>query len=387
MVLTFNCKQDGQCYVLDSERQAQYIVKISHSPRLLGGVYDDLGLSCLVGVEETQEGFLVSAFDTPLGVFKPQTDCLYRMQGEGWEITGNGNSYTLSHSGEAVANISITGTEVTISTENSGQAIMVIASALVALEYSKAETKREKSQESVSAAPKKEVSKKSAQKAKKNKEPIITINTEALKERLEKYKLDKAVTVATDLIPAIRFRVAGKTLIAMVSAIALCLVLFITGLVATAVKTSNAQNVEWSEATVSVKKSGETIATFKVGDYAYSITLRGYDFKDKEKFLIYYTEKSDGTLNKYFMKKPSSSGYVGLSVVSIVLAVIIFVFMFIGNPFEKRPEWDIRSLIKKLRPVPQQNEEDRIVEHTAYVTPADAEPDFFGVESDKKDNQ
>lgn len=381
MVLTFNCRRDGQCYVMDEEREAQYIVKVSHSPRLSGGVYDDLGLSCLVGIEETDEGFEVSAFDTPLGVFKPQPDCIFRMQGEGWEIAKDGNVYFLSHVGEKIADIQIEGTEVTLSTDNSGQVIMVIAAALVVLEHNKAHETVQKP----TVKPQKKGAPQSRTTA--DKQRIITVNTDALKDRLAKVKLDKVVTFATDVIPSIRFRVKGRTLIAMVSAIAVCVALFITGLVATAVKTSNTQNVEYTEAIVSLQESDKATASFKVGDYAYSIELRGTEYKNNERFQIYYLENSDGTLKEYFMTKPSSQGYVALSVVSIVAAVLIFVFMFIGNPLQLRKEWDLKSIIKKLRPTPQQDEEERLVEHTAYVTSADAEPDYFGLRSEQDDNK
>ena len=122
-----------------------------------------------------------------------------------------------------------------------------------------------------------------------------------------------------------------------------------------------------------------------MGEYAYSIELNGYDYKNNETFLIYYTEKSDGTLNEHFMKKPSSSGFVTMSVVAIILAVVIFLFMFIGNPLDFRKELNLKELIKKLKPTSETPEDERLVEHTAYVSSAELEPDFFGVDS-KEDN-
>ncbi len=362
--------------MLDSQRETQYIVKAYHNPRLSGGVYDDLGLSCLVGIEETDEGFLISAFDTPLGVFKPDTDCIFRMQGEGWEIAKSEEVYRLLHSGEPIAEIGINGTEITLSTENSGQAIMVIAAALVALEHSKKHSAESPTpRRTAIKSTRKPMTKESSREKKSKKDPIITVNVDALRERLAKYKLDKAVTVAAELILSIRFRVQGKTLATMAWAIAVCIALFITGLVGTAVKTSKIQNVESTQAVVSVKQSGATTAVFKVGNYAYSITLKGYDLKNNRRLPIYFTKKADGTLDKYFMKEPSNRGYVTLSVVSIILAVLIFVFMFIGNPFKKYKEWNIKGFIKRLRPTSEQNEEERLVEHTAYVTSADVEPE------------
>jgi len=61
----------------------------------------------------------------------------------------------------------------------------------------------------------------------------------------------------------------------------------------------------------------------------------------------------------------------------------IFVCMFIGNPLEFRKEMGLKDVIKKLKPTPKTNEEDRIVEHTAYVSSAELEPDFFGTDSEE----
>ena len=380
MVLTFNCSRDGQSYVKTADGEAQNIVKTSHNPNFSGGVYDDLGLSCLVGIEGTDEGFLISAFDSPLGVFKPQSDCTFRMQGEGWEITKGEDRYFLSHSGEQIAQIVIRGSEVALSTEYSGQVIMVIAAALVLLESTQ--------QSSPAKKPTAEIQRKDTKKkaeGKQKEDPIITINIEALKNRISKLKLDKAASVAAEYIPSIRFKVSGKPLIVMVSAIALCLVVFFAGLFLASSKNAAYQNVDYANATAKVDKSGKTTAIFKVGEYAYSIELNGYDYKNNETFLIYYTEKSDGTLNEHFMKKPSSSGFVTMSVVAIILAVVIFLFMFIGNPLDFRKELNLKELIKKLKPTSETPEDERLVEHTAYVSSAELEPDFFGVDS-KEDN-
>ena len=372
MVLTFNCSRDGQSYVKTADGEAQYIVKTSHSPNFSGGVYDDLGLSCLVGIEGTDEGFLISAFDSPLGVFKPQPDCVFRMQGEGWEITKEEDRYILSHSGEQIAQIVIRGSEVALSTEYSGQAIMVIAAALVLLESSRQSSPaKKKTAETEQTKPV----------AKSKNDPIITVNFDALKQRFSKIKFSKAANAVSDYIPSIRFKVSGKALVAMVSAIALCLVVFFAGLFLAASKNTAYQNVDYANATAKVDKSGKTTAVFKVGEYAYSIDLKGYDFKNNETFLIYYTEKSDGTLKEHFMKKPSSSGFVTMSVVAIILAVVIFVFMFIGNPLDFRKELNLKELIKKLKPTYETPEDERLVEHTAYVSSAELEPDFFGMDS------
>ena len=376
MVLTFNCRRDGQSYVMNSNGEAQYIVKTSHDPKYSGGVYDDLGLNRLVGIEQTDTGFLVSAFDSPLGEFIPHADCLFKMQGEGWEITEKDGGYLLSHSGENIAQIVLRGSEVALSTEHSGQAIIVIAAALVLLEASRE-----------SSAPKKqnlEAQKATAKKVsapKEKKDPIITINVDALKDRLAKVKLDKVVTFATEYIPAIRFKVSGKVLIAMVTAIALCLVMFFTGMFLAASKNNSFQNIDYTHATARVDKFGKVTASFNIGEYAYSIDLKGYDYKNKQTFRIYYTENPDGTLKEHFMEKPSSSGYVTMSVVSIILAVVIFIFMFIGNPLEYRKQLDIKALIKKLKPTPRTNDDERLVEHTAYVSSIELEPDFFGTDS------
>lgn len=380
MVLTFSCRQDGQSYVKNPDGEAQYIVKTAHSPLLTGGVYDDLGLSCLVGVEQKAEGFLVSAFDSPLGVFVKEPDGTIKMENEGWEISEAGDRYVLSHSGEKIAEIAVKGFDVALSTEYVGQAIIVIAAALVLLELNN----QTKVVEKLPRPEKKEAPKKTA-KVKEDKERIISINIDALKKRLSKIKLDKAVEIATEYVPSIRFKVQGKVLIAMVSAILLCLILFFSGLFLAASKNNSFQNIDYANAIVSVEKSGNATASFKVGEYAYSIKLDGKDYKNKETFVIYYTENTDGTLNECFMKKPSSGGYVVMSVISVVLAAVIFVFMFIGNPLDFRKEWDVKALIKRLKPIHETNEEDRMVEHTAYVSSANLEPDFFDNDS-KEDN-
>lgn len=378
MVLRFSCKKDGQFFVFNEEQQAQYIVTVSHSPFFSGGVYDDLGLNCLVGLKETQEGIAVSAFDSLLGLFKPQTDCLYRMQGEGWEIRGGNGKYLLFQSEIKVAEINVSDSEVMLFIENGAQAIMVIAAALVALEHNKKALGKEKAQNTPKAN-----SKINSQRA-ENKEKIITINTEALKNRLSKYKLDKPVDVIIKFISSIRLRVSGKALIAMVSAIALCIALFATGLIVASAKDSTAKNVDYSNATVHLEKSGERVASFKAGEYAYSINLKGEKFKNDQKLLIYFTLNEDGTLKKYYMEKPSGDRYVTLSRIFMLLAVVIFVFMFIGNPFDRIK---IKNVISKLRPAEPQNDQERIVEHEAYFSSADENSDYFVIDSDNIENK
>lgn len=375
MVLRFSCKKDGQFFVFNEEQEAQYIVKTLHSPLFSGGVYDDLGLNCLVDLKETQEGIEVSAFDSPLGLFRPHTHCLYRMEGEGWEIRTGSGRYLLFQREVKIAEIDISDTEVMLFTENGAQVIMVIAAALVALEYGKKAVGIQKSQNTEKTN--------SNIKPENNNEKIITINTEALKKRLAKYKLDKPTACIIKFISSIRLRVAGKVLIAMISAIALCLALFTTGMIVASSKNSISKKVDWSNATARIKKSGERVIHFKAGDYAYSVTLKDEKYKNNQKFTIYFTKNSDGTLKKYYLEKPSGDRYVTLSVIFLLLAIVILIFMFIGNPFDKMP---IKKIIKKLRPIPQQNDQERLVEHEAYFSSADENSEHFIIDSDNNDN-
>lgn len=384
MVLTFNCKPNADSYVYTPDREAQYIVKTTYEPKFSAGVYDDLGLSQLVNLEKKEDGIHVSAFDSPVGVFKPHTDCFCKMEGEDWKILNAEDNYVLYHQTEQIAEIAVSGNSVAVSTEYSGQAIMVIAAALVVLELNriKASEKTSEPKKVDKSIEKKAI--KSEEPQKEKSDPIITINTEALKKRLAKFKMDKAVTVATEYIPSIHFKVKGKVLIAMVSVIALCLVVFFSGLFLATSNTKRYNNLDYTNAIAKVSKSEGTTAIFRAGEYAYTIDLPDKGYKNNETFLIYYTENLDGTLKEYFLKKPASDGYVTMSSVAIVLAVVVFLLMFIGNPLEFRREWNFKEVIKKLKPTPQVDEEDRLVEHTAYVSSADIEPDFFGV--NKKDD-
>ena len=377
MVLTFNCRYDEDCYVYTPEGEPQYIVKASRKSDFSGGVYDDLGLSCLVSLEQRGDGILVSAFDSPVGVFKKDTDCFCKMEGDNWKVIKNEDRYLLTRGEKGIAEIAVSGTSVALSTEYSGQAIMVIAAALVILELNRVNP--------TTKAPSTEAKSPSNTPAKEKKAPIVTINTEALKERLSGIKLEKAVEVATEYIPAIRFKVRGKTLIAMVVAIAICLGMFFVGLFTASSINKKITTVKYTNAIVRMtdSKNPSPYAIFRVGDFGYSIKLKGDDYKKNTTFNLYYTQNEDGSMKEYFLKKPSVTGYVTMSVVAIILALAIFVCMFIGNPMEFRKEMGLKDVIKKLKPTPKTNEEDRIVEHTAYVSSAELEPDFFGTDSEE----
>ncbi len=380
MVLTFNCKREGQCYVFDQNQEAQYIVKAFHGPGLSGGVYDNLGLSCLIGIEEKENGFYISAFDTPLGVFEPGIgNTLFKMQGEGWEILEVNGEYRLLRSGESIAEITVNGTAATLTSDNGGQVIMVIAAALVVLEHTKKtaaspKAKKERlteKEDTILASQSRPV-----EKAANNNGKIISVDWVALKALFTKENIKKTAKNASKLVPEINFKVKGKALIACVVAIAVCLGVFVTGLVVTAKRKTAENNLEWTTATVDIVKINDKekkMANFSVGDYDYSMELKGYSYKDGETFTLYYTQSENGLVKDHYMKKPGQNGYLMLSIFAIILAVVIFVFMFIGNPFKPDRIQNFKRLIRRLRPAPAEEEDKRYVESDAYVSSTELE--------------
>ncbi len=328
MSLTFNMHRDGAYYVTNSEGDAQYILKATHNPHLSGGVYDDLGLSQLVGIEETDSGFSISAFDTPMGVFAPAEDCILRMQGEGLEISKSADGYVFSRNGEKLADIFILGTEVKFTVQNSGQAIMIIAAALIALEYDRRVGQRTAVKTPSRASKRENIGTKALH--------ILSVIYVAARNKLKNLKIadfKQAASKMGSALSSLKLRVTGRALVVSISVLAVLLATFISGLVITAVKTDDIQNMQWTTATVNVDESGKTTADFKIGNYGYNITLNKNDYQKGDTFSLYYTKNPDGTLNEYYMAQPSAKGYISISVISAFGILIMFIYMFYGLPF------------------------------------------------------
>lgn len=315
MIYKFNRK--GENFgVYNEQGELKYTVKLTTEYSFYAEIFDELAVSQLADIKVTEKGYLISAFDSPVGLLR-KTENGYASENGDITLVDKGERGFLAEVLGDNARIVTSGNSVAIQTENETGAMLVVALGLVILAD---KNEQEEKIEPIKPAPQK--------KAK--------IDVGKLKEIDFKGFFDKAFTAIGKVVSSggtIIFekrRVHGKMAVAFFGGIALSVVLFITGIIGTAVTNHKAENYKTTTATVYVFGE-ESVARFQVGGYYYKIDVKG-KYSTGHSMPVYYTLDNKGRANKCTFKKPTSAPYIVLTALSAAAAITLSFLAFFGIP-------------------------------------------------------
>ena len=127
-----------------------------------------------------------------------------------------------------------------------------------------------------------------------------------------------------------RQRVHGKMAVMFFGGIALSVVLFLTGIIGTAINNNKAKNYQQTTAMVYVLGK-EAVARFKVGGYYYKIDINS-KHKTGYQMPVYYTLDKNDRVDSCTFKKPSAAPYIILMAFGAASAVALGFLMLYGTP-------------------------------------------------------
>lgn len=307
MIYKFN-RKGNNFGVYDEQSKLKYTVKIKDD---YAEIFDELAVSQLADLKKKENGYLISAFDSPVGLLRKTDEGYASESGNITLIDAGERGYYAEVLGDN-ARIVTSGNSVAIQTENEMGAMLVVALGLMLLAESKVED---------------EVIQPIVQKPKKEKVKL-NLNID-FKAGLNNFFVSVGGVVSTlSKVVCGRRRVSGKLAMAFIGGIALSVIIFITGVIGTVATT----NYEYSESIATVYVFGkEAVARFKVGSYYYKMDIRP-KYKTDYQVPVYYTINKNGRVDSCTFKKPTAAPYIALMVFGAATSLTVTFLMFFGIP-------------------------------------------------------
>ena len=310
MIYKFNRK--GENFgVYNEQGELKYTVKLTTEYSFYAEIFDELAVSQLADIKVTEKGYLISAFDSPVGLLR-KTENGYASENGDITLVDKGERGFLAEVLGDNARIVTSGNSVAIQTENEAGAMLVVALGLMLL------------------AEKKEVEEQIVPIAKETQKPTRKIDIN-FKSGLDKFFtfVGKIVSSGGKIILEKR-RVNGKLAVAFFGGIALAVVMFITGIIGASVNTNKAKKYQQTNAMVYVLNK-EAVARFQVGGYYYKIETSP-KYKTGYQMPVYYTLDKKGRVDSCTFKKPSAAPYIVLSAIGAASALTLAFLVFFGIP-------------------------------------------------------
>ena len=309
MILKFNRK--GEIFpVYNEQGELKYNVKLTTEYSFYAEIFDDLFVSQLADIKLTEKGYLISAFDSPVGLIK---------KGEKGYFSDNGEIILkdLAERGHSVevlgdkARIVTSGGSVAMQSENESSAIVLIALGLMLL----AEQEKQRMNTFVDEP-----------KPQNNQKSNISI-----KQLFDTFFVE-AGKIALSGGKALweKRKLHGRTATAFLCAILLSVLLFVGGVVGATINTNKAAKYKKTVATVYVLDK-KAVARFSVQGYYYKIDVNP-KYKTGYNTDVYYTLNKKGEVDKCTFNKPNATPFIIVSAISVATAVTLSFLLFLGLP-------------------------------------------------------
>ncbi len=309
MILKFNRK--GTSFGVYSETgELKFNIKLELEYSFYAEIFDELFVSQLAEIKLTEKGYLISAFDSPVGLMR-KSDFGYSSEDGGITLKDLGERGYLVELRDDTARIVTSGSSVAMQTENEANAILLIALGLMLISE---QEKHKKAEDSFEEKP--QVKKK--------------INIQFAKMLDAFFEAVGKITLSGGKSLWQKRRVHGKAATALVCAIILSAVLFLGGILGATINTNRANKYQKTVATVYVLGS-KAVARFSVRGYYYKIDVKA-KHKTGYNETVYYTLDKNGEVDKCTFKKPNAVPFIVLSAISIATAVTLVFLLFLGLP-------------------------------------------------------
>lgn len=309
MILKFNRK--GERFpVYNEQGELKYNVKITTEYSFYAEIFDDLFVSQLADIKLTEKGYLISAFDSPVGLMQ---------KGENGYNSDNGEiilkdlaerGYSVEVLGDK-ARIVTSGSSVAMQSENESSAILLIGLGLMLL----AEQEKQRINSFIDES-------ESQNKQKSN---------ISLKQLFDAFFVEVGkIALSGGKALWEKRKLHGKTATAFLCAIILSAVLFVGGIVGASVNTNKAAKYKKTVATVYVLNK-KAVARFSVQGYYYKVDVKP-KYKTGYTTDVYYTLNKNGEVDKCTFNKPNATPFIIVSAISVATAVTLSLLLFLGLP-------------------------------------------------------
>lgn len=308
MIYKFN-RKGNNFGVYDEQSELKYTVKLDVD---YAEIFDELAVSQLADLKKENNGYLISAFDSPVALLRKNDEGYASDSGNITLVDKGERGYFAEVLGDE-ARIVTSGNSVAIQTENETGAMLVVALGLMLLAENNVE---DEVIEPIVQKPKKEKAK-------------LNLNID-FKSVLNNFVIGvgKFVTNTASTLLEKR-KTAGKISVAFIVGLALAVVMLVTGVIGT-VATANSD--KYSESIATVYAFGkEAVARFKVGGYYYKIDINS-KHKTGYQMPVYYTLDKNNRVDSCTFKKPSAAPYIILMAFGAASAVTLGFLMLYGTP-------------------------------------------------------
>lgn len=324
MILNFKVKQGG-FYVNDLSGETKYTAKVVTDGGLSLTVFDELGVSELLTVQQNGTKYNISAFDSVIATLSKSADNTFLTEVGDISVAGSGEKFSVTASTDS-AEITFDNRDVAISLTRANRAIIYIAVAVVLWYDSEQNEKTVRSVEKNTV-----VSSEKTQKSSKNKSGKIPWYKVAV------IILDRLVTAfgrgirKTGTNSKNTAKLRGKALLVAILSSVISIVLAISFCTTTVVLNNRNLNFFKSVATVE-NRLDATSAHYTVNDLVYVTEEVPEGLRAFDEFTVYYSLNDDGTVRECRLAEYSVTVYVVLTVVFFILSIIFFILAKFGIP-------------------------------------------------------